>query len=102
VIHDYEAAVTGVVFDDRNDTVGGGVNRCAVIRCDVNAGMEGAFAAERIETFAKAIRDVAKYGQTEGVYEESAKPKDGSKRKPPAEMAIAAAFFLRKVYCSTD
>src|SRR2546430_14544098 len=61
VIHDYEAAVAGMVFDDRNDTVGGGVNRCAVVRCNVNARMECAFAAERIETFAKAIRDMAKY-----------------------------------------
>jgi len=72
------------------------VNRCAIIRCDVNARMEGAFAADGSRRSPKLSVIWPSTGQTEGVYEEIGETEDGSKRKPPAEMAIAAAFFLRR------
>src|SRR5882724_3369737 len=66
VIDYNQAAVTGVVFDDGNDAVGGGVNRCAVVGSNVNAGVERTFTAEGIEPFAEAVRDMTKHRPNRG------------------------------------
>src|ERR1700682_3350368 len=60
VIDYNQAAVTCMVFRDGNDSIGCGVHRRAVIGGDVDARMEGALTAERIQAFAKAVCDMTK------------------------------------------
>ena len=59
MIYHYQAAVACVVVGNVDDAVGGGVNRRAVVRRHVHSGMERTLTAERIQAFAKTVRDVA-------------------------------------------
>src|ERR1700674_7598 len=61
VVYNHNTPVAGMVFSDRYDAVSGGVNRCAVIRGHVHAGVERSFPAEWIEPLAKSIGDVAEH-----------------------------------------
>src|ERR1700726_4868577 len=56
-----QAPITRVILCDRDDAIRRGVYWGAVIRGDVYAGMEGAFTAERIQTFAKAVGNVTEH-----------------------------------------
>src|SRR5579885_2816995 len=58
VVDDDEAAVTCVIFSNRDDAVLGGVPRCAITGGTVHAGLECAFPAERVQALAEAVRDV--------------------------------------------
>src|SRR5579859_5728885 len=62
MIHDHQPSVTGVVFRNSHDAIGGGVYRRAVIRGDIHACMKRAFTAERIEAFPERVGDVAHNG----------------------------------------
>ena len=59
MVDDHQPAIASVIFRDGNDTVRGGMDRCAIIRRDVNTGMERPLSAERIEPLSKAIGDMS-------------------------------------------
>src|SRR5579863_5503323 len=57
-----QASIARVVFRDGHDAVRGGVNGSAVIRGHINAGVERAFTAERIQPLSERVRDMSHHG----------------------------------------
>ena len=66
MVDHYQAAVACVIFRNGNHSVRGRVNRRAVIGGHVHSRVKRAFAAEGVEPFAKAIRDVAHHRPNRG------------------------------------
>src|SRR6266850_5364123 len=62
MINYHQAAVAGVVSRDVDDAVGRGVNRRAVIGRYIHSRVERTLTAERVQSLAKAVRDVAQNG----------------------------------------
>src|SRR4029077_10590922 len=56
-----QPAIARVIIGDGDDAVGSGMNRSAVIRGDVDSGVESTLTTEGVETFPESIRNVAHY-----------------------------------------
>ncbi len=59
MIDDHQTAVACMVLRDGDDSIRSCVHRCAIVGSHVHAGVECAFAAERIHALAEAIGDMA-------------------------------------------
>src|SRR6266852_6084216 len=59
MIDNHQAAIAGMVFRNGNDSIRRRVNRSAIIRRHVYAGMKRAFTAEWVQALAEAVGNVS-------------------------------------------
>ncbi len=61
VINHNQPAVSGMILRSGDDPIRSRVNWRAVVRGDIDAGVERAFTAERVQALTEAVRDVPEY-----------------------------------------
>src|SRR5436190_21526481 len=97
MVDDHQPAVTRMVFRNSDNSIGSRMNRSAVIRGHIHAGVKRAFPTERIQSLAETVGNVAHDRPERGRVCGVRKTHWGRKLSPPVEKAVNSALGFRDV-----